>query len=175
MEWEVEAALRKMKNGKEARKVNIETLKAGDETIEKQLAKLYTKCITERRIPKTWREANMVIFFKKGNRKDIKNYRPICLISNMYKLFTKIIITRLEKKLDENQPREQAGFRSKYSTTDHIHAINQLKEKCREYKKGSFYIAQYPVRWTAQSALHFLPSLADLFIPTPTRLLREAF
>ena len=38
-----------------------------------------------------------------------------------------------------------------------------------------FYIAQYPVRWTAQSALHFLPSLADLFIPTPTLLLREAF
>ena len=48
-------------------------------------------------------------------------------------LYTKIITTRLEKKLDENQPREQAGFRSKYSTTDHIHAINQLKEKCREY------------------------------------------
>ena len=45
----------------------------------------------------------------------------------------KIVTTRLEKKLDENQPREQAGFRSKYSTTDHIHAINQLKEKCREY------------------------------------------
>ena len=40
---------------------------------------------------------------------------------------------------------------------------------------GSFYIAQYPVRWTAQSALHFLPPLADLFIPTPTRLLRGAF
>ena len=30
------------------------------------------------------------------------------------------------------------------------------------------FIAQYPVRWTAQSASHFLPSLADLFIPTPT-------
>ena len=72
----------------------------------------------------------MVIFFKKGSRKYIKNYRPICLLSTMYKLFTKIITTRLEKKLDENQPREQAVFRSKYSTTDHI---NQLKEKCREY------------------------------------------
>ena len=93
----------------------------------------YTKCITERRIPKTWKEVNMVIFFKKGNRKYIKNYQPICLLSNMYKLFTKIITTRLEKKLDENQPREQAGFRSKYSTTYHIHAINQLKEKCLEY------------------------------------------
>ena len=28
---------------------------------------------------------------------------------------------------------DQAGFQSKYSTTDHIHAINQLKEKCHEY------------------------------------------
>ena len=42
MTWEVEAALTKMKNGKEAGKdqVNIETLKEGDETIAKQLAKL---------------------------------------------------------------------------------------------------------------------------------------
>ena len=30
-------------------------------------------------------------------------------------------------------PREQAGVRSKYSTTYHIHAIDKLKEKCREY------------------------------------------
>ena len=126
MAREVKAALRKMKNGKEAEKdqVNIETLNAGDETIAKQLAKLYTKCITERRMPKTWKEANMVIFFKKWNRKDITNYRPICLLSNLYKLFTTIITTRLEEKLDTNQHREQAGFRSKYSTTDHIHAIN---------------------------------------------------
>ena len=71
MKWKVEAVLRKMKNGKEAGKyhVNIETLKAGDETIAKQLAKLYTKCITERRIPKTWKEANMVIFFKEREQK----------------------------------------------------------------------------------------------------------
>ena len=66
----------------------------------------------------------MVIFVKKRSRKYINNYRPICLLSNMYKLFTKRITTRLDKKLDENQPREQAGFRSKYSTTYHIHAIN---------------------------------------------------
>ena len=41
-------------NGKEAgiEQVNIETLKAGNE-IAKQLVKLYTKCITVRRIPKT--------------------------------------------------------------------------------------------------------------------------
>ena len=63
MTWEVEAVLMNMKNGKEAGKdqVNIETLTAGEETIAKQLAKLYKKCITERRIHKTWKEANIVI------------------------------------------------------------------------------------------------------------------
>ena len=60
MAWEVEAALRKMKNGKEAGKdqVNIETLKAGGETIAKQLAKLYTKVLdimyTVRKMKWSW-------------------------------------------------------------------------------------------------------------------------
>ena len=75
----------------------------------------------------------MVIIFKKGNQKNIKNYRPICLLSNIYKLFTKILTARLEKILNENQPREQAGFRGRYSTTDNIYVINQLKEKCGEF------------------------------------------
>ena len=77
-----------MKNGKEAGQdqVNIETLKAGDETIAKQLTKLYTKCITERCIPKTRKEVNQLIFVKQWSRKE----------------FTKSITTRLEKKQDEN-------------------------------------------------------------------------
>ena len=75
------------------------------------LDKLYTKCISERRIPTTWTNAKIVIIFKKGNQKDIKNYRLICLLSNIYKLFTKILTARLERILDDNQPREQAGFR----------------------------------------------------------------
>ena len=40
---------------------------------------------------------------------------------------------RLEKTLNKNQPQEQAAFKSRYSTIDHIHVVNQLKEKCREY------------------------------------------
>ena len=41
------------------------------------------------------------------------------------------------------------------------------------YVKASFYIAQYPVPRTVQSALHFT-SLTDLFTQTPPWLLCEA-
>ena len=40
----------------------------------------------------------------------------------------------MEKVLDENQPCEQAGFRKKYSTVDHLQALNQVIEKSEEYQ-----------------------------------------
>ena len=86
-------------NGKAAGKdqVNIETLKAGDETIAKQLAKLYTKCITERRIHKTWKEANNYgDIFQEREQKRHHELQANLLVTNMYKLFTNIITTRLE-------------------------------------------------------------------------------
>ena len=81
----------------------------------------------------TWKNAKMMIIFKKGNKKDLKNCRPICLLSNVYKILTKVLTKTLEKILDENQPRERAGFRIGYSTIYHILVVSQLKEKCREY------------------------------------------
>ena len=90
------------------------------------------KC-TERRIPTALKDAKMMIIFKKENKKELKNCRPIYLLSNIYKLLTKVLTKRLEMTFDDNQPQEQAGFKSRYSTTDYIHVVNQLKEKFREY------------------------------------------
>ena len=80
--WEVEAALQDMKNGTVTGNdhINIDTLKAGDGRISKALAKRYTKCFSERRTPTAWKNAKMMIIFKKRNTKDLKNYRPLCLL-----------------------------------------------------------------------------------------------
>ena len=56
-------------------------------------------------------------------------------MSNLYKLFSKIITKRLTKILDLNRPPEQAGFRSGYSTTDHLQKINQTIEKMEEFNR----------------------------------------
>ena len=105
-----------MKNGTASGNdyINIETLKAGEDTISKTLANLYTKCLSERRIHTAWKNAKMMTNFKKGNKKDLKNCIPICLLSNIYKGLTKVLTKRQEATLDENQPREQARFRSGY-------------------------------------------------------------
>ena len=53
----------------------------------------------------------------------------------MYKLFTRILQKRMERVLDGNQPREQAGFKKGYSTVDRLQTINQLIEKCNEFNR----------------------------------------
>ena len=53
----------------------------------------------------------------------------------MYKLFTRILQKRMERVLDGNQPREQAGLKKGYSTVDRLQTINQLIEKCNEFNR----------------------------------------
>ena len=70
--------------------INNDTLKAGEHTISKTLPTLYTKCLSVRRIPTAWTNGKMVIIFKKGNKKNLKKCRSICLLSNIYKVLTKL-------------------------------------------------------------------------------------
>ena len=53
---------------------------------------------------------------------------------HIYKIFTRILLARVEKQLDENQPQEQAGFRAGYRTSDHLHTLSQIIEKAKEYR-----------------------------------------
>nr|CDJ89596.1 RNA-directed DNA polymerase (reverse transcriptase) domain containing protein [Haemonchus contortus]CDJ89617.1 RNA-directed DNA polymerase (reverse transcriptase) domain containing protein [Haemonchus contortus] len=62
------------------------------------------------------------------------SYRPICLLSVIYKLFTRVNPNRIGRILDEGQPCQQAGFRRGFSTIDHIHTLTRLIEVSRDYK-----------------------------------------
>ena len=50
-----------------------------------------------------------------------------------YKVFYQVILHRTLRTLDQHQPREQAGFRSGFSTIDHIEVISQVQENADEY------------------------------------------
>ena len=134
---EVTAAIESMSRGKAGGEdgLTIDLIKDAGETVVGRLADLFTKCLETMSVPSAWKNALVVLIHKKGDIKDLKNYRPISLLAVTYKLFTKVITNRINRTLDEEQPREQAGFRSGYSTQDHIHVISQLVEKQSEYNR----------------------------------------
>ncbi len=114
-------------------KIENKTLISLADSIVAPLTSLFNKIIQEGATPTQWYTSQIILIHKKGQRTNINNYRPISLTSNIGKLFIKILKERIYKTLDEQQPIEQAGFRKRLSTVDHIHTINQLLEKAREY------------------------------------------
>ena len=51
------------------------------------------------------------------------------------KTFTKILIARLKKHLDNEMPSKHAGFRCQFSTINHIHSSYQIMEKAIQYNQ----------------------------------------
>lgn len=133
---EIENALKHMTRGKAPGPdgVVIELIQDSGPEVWARLAELFTKCLETSTIPSDWNEGSIVLLHKKGDITDINNYRPISLLSHTGKLFSKIILNRMEATLNYNQAREQAGFRKGYSTMDHLQVLTQLIEKTNEYE-----------------------------------------
>ncbi|EYC46115.1 hypothetical protein Y032_0407g910 [Ancylostoma ceylanicum] len=115
-------------------RIRPEHLKNLPTALVNTLARLFTRYLSECKVPSQWKTSRTVLLYKKGDPQDIGNYRPICLLSVVYQLFTRVILNRIERTLDEGQPCEQAGFWKGFSTIDHIHAVTRLIEVSREYK-----------------------------------------
>lgn len=139
---EINKAIKSQKKGKTPGGdcISNEVLIGSSKVTLNTITEIFNEILRTEYIPQQWTISTIILLHKKGNKDDIANYRPISLMSNVYKIFSKVLLDRLTKTLDENQPKEQAGFRSEFSTIDHIHSIKQVIQKCKEYNI-TFYLA----------------------------------
>ena len=78
-------------------------------------------------VPQAWKDANIVIIYKKGERTECGNYRGISLISAAGKIFTRMLLNRLSSHITpEVVPEIQCGIRSNQSTVDMNFCLRQL-------------------------------------------------
>ncbi|PZC79969.1 hypothetical protein B5X24_HaOG215559 [Helicoverpa armigera] len=113
--------------------INNELLSDCKSAIAPLLKYVFNDVVDTEKIPTQWTTSTIILLHKKGDRDEINNYRPISLMSNIYKIFAKVILWRITRTLDENQPKEQAGFRAGYSTLDHVHTVRQIFQKTKEF------------------------------------------
>lgn len=136
-ESEILQQIKKLKYNKSPGPDNIsnEALKWGAQLIIPFLKELFNMVFKLEQVPHQWCKSDIILLYKKGDPKEINNYRPISLLATIYKVFSSLLLNRITTKIEERQPLEQAGFRSGFSTTDHIHAIEQLLEKFKEFNQ----------------------------------------
>ena len=81
------------------------------------LQDIFSKSLEEGSLPSEWLKANVSPIFKKGEKSDPANYRPISLTCILCIIFEHIVASNVVKHLDVNQILYdlQHGFRSKRS------------------------------------------------------------
>jgi hypothetical protein len=86
------------------------------------LPSLINSSMEEGIFPKVLKKATVIPVFKKGEKDNMNNYRPISLLPVMSKVFEKVINTRITKVLDNKGyiDENQYGFRKNHSTEDAI-------------------------------------------------------
>ena len=74
------------------------------------LARFYNDARRSKKLPKGFNDGIVVILYKKGNRRDVRNYRPITLLNSDYKIMTRILAKRMLSIVTQFVSDNQIGF-----------------------------------------------------------------
>ena len=133
---ELQTAINKLKKGKslDNKGIRAEDIKDCDEETREMVRQIFNEIIKRKEFtPEDWKKVTIKVIHKKGDVENVSNYRPICSLPALYKLFSTILYGRLYPVLDQKQAEDQAGFRKSYQTTDHLATYRLIEQKCHEW------------------------------------------
>ena len=113
-------------------------LKEFKEELKKPLTIMKNMSFIKGQFPKKGKEAHIIPSYKKGDKFEYSNYRPISLLPNISKIIEKAMYTRLYNFLEKYNClyKKQFGFRNSHSTN---HALISITEKIRESLDNNEY------------------------------------
>jgi sorting nexin-29 len=128
---EVREAIARLKNNKAPGEdgLSAELFKTGCSRLEESIHNIIVQVWREEKMPDEWTIGVICPLHKKGCKLTCSNFRGITLLSSAYKIFSKILSSRLEPHYEDFLHEFQAGFRKGRSTIDQIHCIRQIIQK----------------------------------------------
>jgi hypothetical protein len=91
--------------------INMELIKYADPLLHWGLLHI-NQCLLTYKVPESWKIAEVISLFKKGDRRECKNYRGISLLNTVYKIYTRIVNKRLKTISEALLEEQQNGFRT---------------------------------------------------------------
>ena len=133
---EISSVLSQLKTGKSSSDDMIcnEILKALSTTNLKLLHRTFNHCLNTGTYP--WNNNIITPLHKKGCKSDPDNYRAVAVSSTIGKLFSTILLNRINQYKNTNKPDpiNQLGFSKGAQTYDHILTFNTIISKYKKQK-----------------------------------------
>jgi hypothetical protein len=106
-------------------------------SIVPSLTKLINLSLSTSKVPKKWKIANVIPLFKKGDKHERNNYRPVSLLSCVSKILERIVFKHFFNFLRENHflSQHQSGFQPGDSTVNQLSYLYHFFSKALDEKK----------------------------------------
>ena len=123
--------------------LSVILIKRNIDNIISPLTKLINRCLDEGVFPNCLKIAKVIPLFKKGNRDEPCNYRPISLLPVFSKVVEGIMNSQIYEYFEINNifNDKQYGFRKKRNTSDAI--VNFIKNTLRCFEDGSHCLSLF--------------------------------
>ena len=135
---EVQQAVEQMRSRKAPGndQIIVDLLKAGGVAVIEWLHQIFVEIWKNEKIVECWSSAILIRLYKnKGDKRSCDNYRGISLLVVASKIFTRVILNRIQHVIDSRLLEQQAGFRPNRSTMDSVFIVKMIMEKSREFNK----------------------------------------
>ena len=110
-------------------------LKLSAEILSKSLTKIINQSIRENNFPSSLKLASILPFFKKNERSDKKNYRPVSVLSSLSKIFGKIFQNQIIEYIDSRLSKYISAYRKAHSTQHVLMRMIEDWKKALDNKK----------------------------------------
>jgi sorting nexin-29 len=146
--------------------ISPELLKHGGRTLKQNLYKLILMIQNNQQLPQQWNEGIICPVYKKGDRLNCNNYRPITLLNIAYKIFAVLLNERLIEIIENKLVDNQMGFCPNRSTIDNIFIVRQIFEKSHEHNSDLYNIfVAYPLAFDSVYSNQRIECLKKFDVP----------
>jgi hypothetical protein len=152
--------------------IAAELLKYGGEMTLTKLHDICREVWRNGEWPEEWTQSTFIPLFKKGDPLYCGNYRTIALVSHASKILLRVILERIQSKLESEIAQEQAGFRPRRGTRDQIANLRIILEKARERNQPLYFcfidftkafdMIQHDKLWLTMLEMGFPPQIVQL-------------
>ena len=120
-------------------------IKHSSEILKNCFVKLFNLIISARYVPNEWYKGLITPVHKSGDPSNPDNFRPICVLSCLCKLFTNLLNSKLYQVCETEKliHVSQIGFIEKHRTTDHIFSLKTLISKYTGEKRNKKLYASF--------------------------------
>jgi len=124
---DIEAGLDKLKNLKSVGPDGLSGIYLYNirNSISFPLLLLFRRSLDERVYPSIWKMSCVSPIHKSGGKSDVKNYRPISILSHLAKLFDSLVLQSIQPSVNSILIDEQHGFRPGRSTITNSMIFNK--------------------------------------------------